>query len=96
MTDKVMPPRPGIGIRREERYTPCEVRLGGLEHDMKVVGQNGKGIDPPRATLDGPRQANQELVAVVIITHDVLSIVSAGHDVVEGTRVLTPSLAQHG
>jgi len=54
-----------------------------------------ESINPPGAALHGPRQSSQQPLPVLIIAHDVLPAVAAGHEVVDRVGILDTQSAWH-
>ena len=80
---------PGVGIRGEQHlHAPGEVGLRGLDDDMKVVGHQDEGVDPPGAADRGAGEVVAEAGPVVVVADDILSAVAAGHEVVDGAGIL--------
>jgi hypothetical protein len=52
-----------------------------------VVGEEDEGVEPPGARRDDALQAEEKVLAVVVIADDVLAAVAPGHEVVEGVQV---------
>ena len=96
MAAEAMSSRPGVGVGGEEPlHAARQVRLGRLEDDVEVVGQDHEGVDLPATTHDGAAQLPLESIAIGVITDDVLAAVAAGHHVVDRARVLYPESSWH-
>jgi hypothetical protein len=69
--------------------------MGRLQHDMKVVGHDGECVNAPGTPDGGSTEVVHEPIAVDVIAHDILTAVAAGHNVVDGIRVLEPQTSWH-
>ena len=96
MAAQSMAPRPSIHVRREESlYSSGEVGLGRPRDDVQMVGHDHEGEHPPRAANGGPTQLLDETIAVGVISNDILTAVTTGHQMINRAGTLNSQSSRH-
>jgi hypothetical protein len=86
---KAVTTRPSVGIRREKRlHAAAEVRLRSFEHHVQVIGHDREGVDMPGAANRRLTKLFLKPIAINVVAHDVLTPITAGHDMINRVGVL--------
>jgi hypothetical protein len=96
VADESVPMVEANGIRAlKPGHASHQVGIRGLQHQVIVVTHQAKGMYLPTSLLAGLGQGFEEVVPVNVIQKDVLTPVSATHDMVDGIWILNAQLARH-
>ena len=86
---KAVMTRPTVGIPREKRlHAAAEVRLRSFEHHVQVIGHDREGVDMPGAANRRLTKLFLKPIAINVVAHDVLTPITAGHDMINRVGVL--------
>ncbi len=84
----------GVGAQQPP-HALNEIRIGGLDNQMKVVAHQAIRVELPAGLLTRFSQSLEEVLPVNVIQEDILPPVSSAHHMVNGTRVLNTDFARH-
>jgi hypothetical protein len=69
-------------------HPPGQVWFGGLDEQVVLVGHQDIGMERPAEHADHPGQEAEELLAVVLISYDGMTLIAAGGYVIKRPREL--------
>ena len=86
----------GPGVPREQGpHAAREGPLPGPDQEVRMIGQEGPGINRPGAVLHQGGQARREVGPVPVVAEERSPLNPAHHDVVEGPGGIEAWLARH-
>ena len=76
--------------RQVELHSRRPIRVGCTEQQVQMVGKHHEGIHQPAVALDRQLQPLDELLMIVIVLNNILSVIPARHHMVDRTGILNP------
>ena len=70
--------------------------MGRLQHQVEMVSHQAVRMHLPLGLGASLTQRGEELLAVVVVLEDILTLVPTVHDVIHGPGILNAQLARHG
>src|SRR5437899_2190974 len=73
-----------------------EIGLGSFHHQMEVITHQAPGVDLPVGPGTSLGQSFQKQFAIFVVEENVLAMIAAIHEVINGAWVLNSELSGHG
>ena len=85
-----------LGVNAQEPFHAGDkVGFGCFDDEVKMVSHQTPGVDLPAGFGAGFSQRVQEAVEIAVVPDDVLALIAAAHQLVNGAWISYPELARH-
>ncbi len=94
MAKEFVPPVEPTGVGTQQPPRPDDKNaLPRLDHEMKMIGHQAKGVNLSGRLLASLSQRDRKLLMIEVIVENGFAAIATTHNVVNRTRILNPQLA---